>query len=208
MCLKKRLILGVLLILTCTLIPAQRSLAPIASAPRQEYIIPLHAHSQLNPSWSNYLYGGVDPLATHGCGPAALATAVSSLTTYELLPPEAADWSAANGFFSANLGSIHGLIPEGGKHYGLKVQLLPHLTPDAIRLALDSDKILILLMGPGDFTATGHFIVLHGYLKDGLFKIFDPASSRRSDIGWPADTLLQQLSTTAYSGGPVWVLSE
>lgn len=172
------------------------------------HTIPITRYSQHDPAWSSYLYGGIDPMSTHGCGPAALAMAVSSLSDTVITPVDAAQWSAANGYYSPNNGSVHALIPNGAESYGLRVEKLSQLTPDAFRSALSFDKLLVLLMGPGDFSDSGHFIVAYGYDENGSILVADPASEERSGIHWPAETLISQLSTYAKNGGPIWVLSK
>lgn len=172
------------------------------------YSIPVTVYSQADPSWSSYLYGGRDPMASYGCGPTALAIAVASLTGQNITPADTAAWSYANGYYSPGRGSVHALIPRGAEGYGLKAEKLTPLTPDSFRMALSADKLLILLMGPGDFTDSGHFIVAYGYDDSGNILIADPASQERSSSAWPADTLITQLSRSARDGGPVWVLSK
>ncbi|MGC4019600.1 MAG: C39 family peptidase [Muricomes sp.] len=172
------------------------------------HAVPITMYSQHDPAWSSYLYGGMDPMATHGCGPTALAIAVSSLSDTVITPVDAAQWSAANGYYSPDNGSVHALIPDGAANYGLHVEKLSSVTPDSFRLALSFDKLLVLLMGPGDFSDSGHFMVAYGYDENGLILIADPASEERSAIHWPAETIISQLNTHAQNGGPIWVLSK
>lgn len=170
--------------------------------------MPITVYMQNDPAWANFLYGGQDPMAGYGCGPTALAIAVASLTHEPITPVDTANWSASNGYFSPQNGSVHALIPNGAKYYGLQVEVLNSLTADNFCLALSMDKLLILLMGYGDFSDSGHFIVAYGYDNNGDILVADPASSERSLIHWPADTLISQLLMTAKNGGPVWVLSK
>ncbi|WP_049728557.1 C39 family peptidase [Dorea sp. D27] len=170
--------------------------------------MPVAMYSQSDPSWAGYLYGGRDPMASYGCGPTALAIAVTSLTGQSVSPVDTAKWSYANGYFSPGRGSVHGLIPRGAESYGLKAEKLAAITPDSLRMVLSADKLLVLLMGPGDFSDTGHFIVAYGYDSSGCILIADPASPERSSVTWAAETLISQLSKTARDGGPVWVLSK
>ena len=169
--------------------------------------MPIVMYSQGDPAWGSYLYGGRDPMASYGCGPTALAIAVTSLSGQEVTPVDTARWSYANGYFSPGRGSVHGLIPRGAESYGLKAEKLAAITPDSFRMVLSADKLLVLLMGPGDFSDSGHFIVAYGYDDSGCILIADPASTERSLAVWPAETLIGQLSKTAKDGGPVWVLS-
>lgn len=47
-------------------------------------------------------------------------------------------------------------------------------------------------MKPGDFTTTGHFIVLTGLTDDGKLMINDPNSITRSEKRWDIDTIVGQ----------------
>ncbi|MBQ1871316.1 MAG: C39 family peptidase, partial [Lachnospiraceae bacterium] len=48
-------------------------------------------------------------------------------------------------------------------------------------------------MKPGDFTYTGHFIVLTGIDEDGKIMVNDPNSRNNSDKHWDVDTLVKQI---------------
>ena len=58
---------------------------------------------------------------------------------------------------------------------------------------VSSGQPIICSMRPGDFTTTGHFIVITG-LKDGKFIIKDPNSKERSNQLWDYQTLEHQIS--------------
>lgn len=165
-------------------------------------------YSQGDPSWASYPYGGSDPMDTYGCGPTALAIAITSLTGNPVTPVEMADWSSQNGCFSKGHGSAHDLIPNGAKAYGLTVEKLSVLTPESIRTVLSYHKLIVFLMGPGEFADSGHFIVAYGYLADGTIQIADPASIERSSRSWAAEEIIAQVLLTAKAGGPAWVLSK
>lgn len=164
-------------------------------------------YSQLDPRWSNYLYGGRDPMAKYGCGPTVLAMLVSSLTSECITPVEAAQWAAANGCYSPGGGSRHNLIPDGCAAYGLKVESLAVRSEEALKMPLYYNKLIVLLMGPGHFTQKGHFIILTGVDKNGMITVADPFNEDNCSIAWPAQLLLDELSRKAVSGGPVWVIS-
>ena len=51
---------------------------------------------------------------------------------------------------------------------------------------------IICIMGPGDFTTTGHFIVLSGVTDDGRIIVHDPNSEARSKQTWDVETILNQ----------------
>ena len=47
-------------------------------------------------------------------------------------------------------------------------------------------------MGPGDFTSSGHYIVLTGY-SDGAFSVNDPYSINNSNKKWTYEQIESQI---------------
>lgn len=164
-------------------------------------------YSQIDPLWENYKYGGRDSMAKYGCGPTVLAMLVSNLTKETLSPVEAADWSSQNGYYSPGGGSMHNLIPDGAKAFGLKVESLSVLSPDALLMPLQYGKLIVLLMGPGHFTQKGHFIILTDVTNDGKIIVADPYNPDNNMIPWDPQIILDELSAKATAGGPAWVVS-
>lgn len=187
--------------------PALTTELPPASDVPSEYLIPIVYYSQSDPQWGNYLYGGSDPMSSYGCGPTVVAMYISTFTDTIMTPPQAADWAAANGYWSSTHGSVHGLIPDAAMSHGLKVESLNIKTPEALKLALSYGKLVVFLMGPGDFTDSGHFIVAYGVQADGRIKIADPARPENMQTSWDAASVLAQVSSSKDSAGPVWVIS-
>ena len=48
-------------------------------------------------------------------------------------------------------------------------------------------------MGPGDFTTTGHFIVLTGIGDNGDVLVNDPNSKKNSEKSWSIEKLIPQI---------------
>jgi hypothetical protein len=48
-------------------------------------------------------------------------------------------------------------------------------------------------MSPGDFTKTGHFIVLTGIDSNGKIIVNDPNSPKNSNKHWDVNTLVSQM---------------
>ena len=57
---------------------------------------------------------------------------------------------------------------------------------------MEAGNPIICVMGPGDFTTTGHFIVMTDYV-DGKIKINDPNSPIRSNKLWDCDLIKDQI---------------
>ena len=61
-----------------------------------------------------------------------------------------------------------------------------------MKQVLDQGGVLISSMRPGDFTTTGHFILIRGYDQNGFF-VNDPNSRRNSEKQWDYETLSGQI---------------
>lgn len=157
--------------------------------------------------WANYLYGGYDPLSKYGCGPTSLSIVISSLTNKKITPPKMADWSANNNYWVYRSGSLHSLIPDACEAFGLEVEKVYLYDLNSIREILDMNKLIICLMGPGHFTAQGHYIVIHGIYSDGTIAISDPFSKKNTHKKWKLKTLIQELSLATDNGSPAWAIS-
>ena len=146
---------------------------------------------QWDPMWGYEKYGS-DFLAVTGCGPTCLAMAGYYLTgSTNMNPQEIAAFAERNGYYASGYGSSWTLISEGSAKLGLKAKELP-LVKKKMTDALEAGHPVILAMGTGDFTTTGHYIVLTG-LRDGKFMVNDPNSVENSGKLWSYEQLEGQI---------------
>ena len=68
-----------------------------------------------------------------------------------------------------------------------------------MRQALDDGDLLAAVVGPGDFTKSGHFLLIRDFTDEG-FILNDPNSAENSARLWPFDVLLPQIKN-------IWALS-
>lgn len=146
---------------------------------------------QWDPMWGYEKYGS-GCIGITGCGPTCLAMVGYYLTGDEnMSPDQIAKFAQSSGYYEAGYGSSWTLISEGAQELGLTVQELP-LVEKKITDALEHGTPVILALGPGSFTTTGHYIVLTG-TQDGLFQVNDPNSLERSQKLWSYEELEGQI---------------
>lgn len=138
-------------------------------------------------------------IAINGCGPTALAMVAAGLTGDNTITPyKVAKYAAKNGYYVEGTGSSWSLMTEGSERFGIQGRELV-LDQSIIFSELENGNPIICSMRPGDFTTTGHFIVLAG-TKDGKIRVNDPNSKKRSRL-WDYDRLESQISN-------LWVFTE
>ena len=140
-----------------------------------------------------YVHYGSDVAGITGCGPVCLAMAGSYLTgdTEKFHPAAMMAFSEDNGYYAQGYGSSWTLISEGGVKLGLDVTELP-LVEQRIRENLEAGNPIICSMRAGDFTTSGHYIVLTGWEEDGI-RVNDPNSYENSGKLWPYERIEGQI---------------
>lgn len=152
---------------------------------------------QWDKRWGYKMYGD-DVAGLTGCGPVCLSmAAVYLLQDTKYSPDWMLDFAIKNGYCVEGHGSLWTLIDRGGAQLGLDVQELP-LSKEQMVSNLKQGYPIICIMGPGDFTQKGHFIVLTGY-EDGKITLNDPNSRIRSEKKWKYSELKDQIQN-------LWVL--
>ncbi len=153
---------------------------------------------QWDQRWGYETYGS-DVIGITGCGPTCLAMAGYYLTgdgeTFD--PAAVAAFAQKNGYYSPGSGSSWTLISEGGPRLGLDVTEIP-LVKKRMTDNLAVGNPIILAMGKGDFTTSGHYIVLTG-LEDGKFRVNDPNSYANSQRLWSYEEIESQIRN-------IWVI--
>jgi hypothetical protein len=140
-----------------------------------------------------YLSYGNDNLAVNGCGPTCLSMVVSGLLKDTSQSPAAvAEFSVENNYCTAASGSSWSLMSSGAKKLGLEAESVT-VSAESITKALENNQPVICSMKPGDFTTTGHFIVLTGLTEEGKLDVNDPNSIARSEEKWDVDTVISQV---------------
>lgn len=146
---------------------------------------------QWDERWGYAKYGD-DIMGLSGCGPTCLSMVIVGLTgDASANPREVAKFSESNGYRVPGNGTDWSLFSKGAKKYGLEVKELPLWEDDVIN-EIENGHPIICCVGPGDFTTTGHFILIYGY-EDGKFLIHDPNSIIRSSKKWSYEKIKGQI---------------
>ena len=171
------------------LVPSRQSITIDLSEYLGSETVPLFF--QWDERWGTTIYGS-DVMEVTGCGPTCLSMVLVHLlqdATYT--PRYVADFAEDNKYYAKGSGSKWALIAEGGEILGLDVTELP-LDENRMKKNLELGNPVICIMGPGDFTTTGHFIVLTG-VKDDKFVVNDPNSRENSERLWSYDEIQGQI---------------
>lgn len=169
------------------------------STPREEWRVgEVPFLYQTDPQWASHPYAG-GTVEKSGCGPTCLSMAYAALTgRVDLDPAAMADFSERRGYTVDGM-TEWALMTEGAAELGLVSRELP-ADADAVREALTAGRPVICSVRPGDFTTTGHFIVLAGLTEGGEVTVRDPNSPERSSHPWDLERVLAQCAN-------LWALS-
>lgn len=156
---------------------------------------------QWDDRWGYYPYGD-DVLGLSGCGPTCLSMVMVALTGKNQYTPTAiADFATENGYYVAGAGTAWSFFNEGVQKLGLSSRTIGK-NENEMKTALNNGEILILSMGPGIFTAGGHYIVIYDYDNDtGEFMIKDPNSVIRSNTTYKLEAFREQIKN-------IWAISK
>ena len=142
---------------------------------------------QWDSQWGYFDYD-TSPLGLAGCGPTTLAMAAYYFTgDPNMNPLTLAQYAMDNGYRYPGNGTAWAFMYTGAMELGLTSRYLS-LDESAMVRALENGELIICIMGPGQFTTSGHFILLTGY-EDGSFTVNDCNSPTRSARTWTYEEL-------------------
>lgn len=153
---------------------------------------------QWDERWGYSAYGD-GLIGTSGCGPTCLSMVYIGLTgdlSYD--PKKVCAFAEKNGYYEEGSGTSWDLMSEGAKKLGLRSEIIG-LGEDAVKEELQAGHPVILSMSEGEFTTSGHFIVLAG-LDGDKFIVNDPNSRENSEKRWAWDEFSDQVKN-------LWALS-
>lgn len=140
--------------------------------------------------WGYDAYGA-EMIGPAGCGPTCMTMAYLFLTgDTSMNPRRMAEYAYNNGYYT-EAGTSWSFFTEGASGLGLQGNEIS-LSEAAMKSVLDNGGVVVCSMRPGDFTTTGHFIVIRGYDEKGFY-VNDPNSRKNSEKQWEFDTLNPQI---------------
>lgn len=145
---------------------------------------------QTDPAWADEPYAG-STVGKAGCGPTCLSMVCVYLTGRTDLGPAAlCRFSDQNGYVADGM-TAWTFMTEGAAQLGLSSHEVP-ADASAVAGELAAGRPVIASVRPGDFTSTGHFIVLADLDENGDLLVRDPNSEQNSARPWDMDRVLSQ----------------
>lgn len=153
---------------------------------------------QTDSQWAEETYSG-GTVAENACGPMSLAMVYAYFKGSDAYSPQDMCAFAEENGYAVDGATSWSFMSEGAEMLGLNAK---QLASDKGRIVseLEAGHPIICIMGPGDFTRSGHFIVLAGINNDGTIQVHDSNSSVRSNMRWDLETILIQCQS-------LWVYS-
>lgn len=147
---------------------------------------------QWDQRWGYTPYGS-SMIGISGCGLVCLSMVVVGLTgDTRWHPARVAAFSEKHRYVISGVGTDWRLFINGAEELGLRARRLL-LQENELRRELMAGHPVICSMKPGNFTYTGHFIVLVGMNEKGGVSVNDPNSPKNSARTWPLKKVLGQI---------------
>ena len=147
------------------------------------------SYLQTDPRWGSLDYsapGEKTTIAASGCGPTAMAMVLATWADPSVTPKTECAWALAHGFKAPHQGTYYGYFEAAGRRYGLKTYRLNYSNlygndksayHAQAKDALDRGDLVIACMGKGNWTRSGHYVLVWKVDGNVIF-INDPASTK------------------------------
>ncbi len=162
------------------------------------------SYLQTDPRWGRRDYsaaGEKTTIAASGCGPTAMAMVLATWADPAVTPETECAWALRRGYKAPHSGTYYGYFVPAGARYGLTVTRLngTSLYGDArsplhqrVKAALDRGCLAIACMGKGNWTRSGHYVVVYA-VRGGTVYINDPASTQAARTRGDYDLFKRQV---------------
>lgn len=147
------------------------------------------SYLQTDPKWAAKDYsasGEKTTIGASGCGPTAMAMVLATWADPSVTPETECAWALAHGYKAPHSGTYYGYFEPAGARYGLRVTRLnwsniygkaTSAYHSQAKDALDRGDLVIACMGKGNWTSSGHYVLVYGIEGDTIY-INDPASTK------------------------------
>lgn len=141
-----------------------------------------------------YMDYGNDVAGLTACGPVCLSMAAYYFTRDpDMSPDNIIQFAIDYGYCIPGNGTAWALFSEGAWYLGL-TSTGAYLSRQSAIDNLEAGNLIVCLMGEGDFTTEGHYILMVG-VEDGLIRVNDPNSYANSEKLWDYDAIFDQIIT-------------
>ena len=155
--------------------------------------------------WRSVPYGN-GLMKDKGCGPAAMAIVISTLTGENVTPQMTAEFAMSRGYYVQDRGTSHGLPSAAAANWGLSAERVNREQISHVKNELRQGKLAVVICAENTISTGGHYIVLTGLTADGYFTIADPGSRSRTGNLYSPATI--QSYARNLSEGSIWIIGE
>lgn len=165
------------------------------------------SYLQTDSRWAGHSYaakGETSTIGTAGCGPTSAAMILSTIRMDDRYNPVyACDWAVKKGYKALNQGTYYSFFKAFFQAHGVSCQQLnwDNLYHKALTYEHVHDKAkgfvkqgyyLIALMKAGNWTKSGHFVVVWDW--DDKVRILDPNSKAANRLNGDPDTFMKEVA--------------
>ena len=155
------------------------------------------SYLQTDSRWGSWPYSNKDEktnIARSGCGPTAMAMVIATWKDPSVTPVTTCQWALNKGYKATGNGTYHSYFVPQAAAYGITCE---RVNTTSLQYMYDSQAaayhqkawdavneghIVICLMGPGNWTSGGHYIVWYSNDDSGNVYINDPASTKSTRL--------------------------
>lgn len=164
-------------------------------------------YMQTDPKWKNEPYrtsAEKSTIGSAGCGPSCMAMVIAEWVDPKVTPVTTTQWSMAHGYKATGNGTYHTYFKPQAAAYGLECKQLNgesflYMSKSNAekyhKMAhdyVDDGYLVICLMGKGNWTRGGHFILWYSNSGNNVY-INDPASTKQERAVNTFDLLKSQV---------------
>ena len=154
------------------------------------------SYLQTDKRWSSWPYSNKDEntnIGRSGCGPTAMAMVIATWVDSSVTPVTTCQWALDHGYKATGNGTYQSYFVPQAKAYGLEcyrvntssIQYMSSSNAAKYHQeahdAVDDGHLVICLMGKGNWTSSGHYILWYSNDGDDVL-INDPASTKSTRL--------------------------